>query len=542
MLLLKNGRFATMDETQPLAEAVVVDGELFAYVGDTAGAEEYVRARGCAEAEVIDLDGGFVVPGFNDSHMHFIHYVKAKNSVDLFGVGSMEELKKRMRRGLKTADFRGGRFLMGEGWNHELFSDEKRFPTRWDLDEVSRDKPIIIMRACFHIGVLNSKAMEILGLDRESAKSYGDFVELDENGEPNGVIKENFLDDTKAKLPSVALAELLDDVVAAQKDLFSLGITSIHSDDFKYAPDHKPYELMEGLAKLSADGRLKLRFSEQALLTEQDTLEDFFAHADKCCFEQRDFRVTTVKLLADGSLGGRTAYMLDPYADMPDNSGLAIYSQDELNKLALTAQRNNMQLAIHVIGDGAAEMALDAIEYAAKAVPENKLRHGLVHCQVMNRKQLERMAALGVQAYTQPVFINSDMHIAEARLGKERVQSSYSWKSMLDLGIAQSFGTDGPVEGLDPMAGIYCAVTRCDFEGIGPFLPEQAVSVQQALYAYTAAGAYASGDEKIKGKIIPGMLADFVLMDRDLYSCTAEELLHARVLRTWIGGECVYEA
>jgi len=542
MLLLKNGRFATMDETQPLAEAVVVDGELFAYVGDTAGAEEYVKARGCAEAEVIDLDGGFVVPGFNDSHMHFIHYVKAKNSVDLFGVGSMEELKKRMRRGLKTADFRGGRFLMGEGWNHELFSDEKRFPTRWDLDEVSRDKPIIIMRACFHIGVLNSKAMEILGLDRESAKSYGDFVELDENGEPNGVIKENFLDDTKAKLPSVALAELLDDVVAAQKDLFSLGITSIHSDDFKYAPDNKPYELMEGLAKLSADGRLRLRFSEQALLTEQDTLEDFFAHADKCCFEQRDFRVTTVKLLADGSLGGRTAYMLDPYADMPDNSGLAIYSQDELNKLALTAQRNNMQLAIHVIGDGAAEMALDAIEYAAKAVPENKLRHGLVHCQVMNRKQLERIAALGVQAYTQPVFINSDMHIAEARLGKERVQSSYSWKSMLDLGIAQSFGTDGPVEGLDPMAGIYCAVTRCDFEGIGPFLPEQAVSVQQALYAYTAAGAYASGDEKIKGKIIPGMLADFVLMDRELYSCTAEELLHARVLRTWIGGECVYEA
>ena len=542
MLLLKNGRFATMDETQPLAEAVVVDGELFAYVGDTAGAEEYVKAGGCAEAEVIDLDGGFVVPGFNDSHMHFIHYVKAKNSVDLFGVGSMEELKKRMRRGLKTADFRGGRFLMGEGWNHELFSDEKRFPTRWDLDEVSRDKPIIIMRACFHIGVLNSKAMEILGLDRESAKSYGDFVELDENGEPNGVIKENFLDDTKAKLPSVALAELLDDVVAAQKDLFSLGITSIHSDDFKYAPDNKPYELMEGLAKLSADGRLKLRFSEQALLTEQDTLEDFFAHADKCCFEQRDFRVTTVKLLADGSLGGRTAYMLEPYADMPDNSGLAIYSQDELNKLALTAQRNNMQLAIHVIGDGAAEMALDAIEYAAKAVPENKLRHGLVHCQVMNRKQLERMAALGVQAYTQPVFINSDMHIAEARLGKERVQSSYSWKSMLDLGIAQSFGTDGPVEGLDPMAGIYCAVTRCDFEGIGPFIPEQAVSVQQALYAYTAAGAYASGDEKIKGKIIPGMLADFVLMDRDLYSCTAEELLQARVLRTWIGGECVYEA
>lgn len=542
MLLLKNGRFATMNEAQPMAEAVVVDGELFAYVGDNSGAEAYVRENCRTEAEIIDLNGGFVVPGFNDSHMHFIHYVKAKNSVDLFGVSSMAELKAAMRWGLEKAELRGGRFLMGEGWNQELFSDEKRFPTRQDLDEISRDVPIIIMRACFHIGVLNSKAMEILGLNKERAKKQGDFVELDEQGEPNGVIKENYLDDIKAALPSASLEELLESVLSAQNDLFSLGITSVQSDDFKYAPDNRPYELMQGLREVSEKGLLKLRISEQALLTEQESLDEFFARENAAMSDSRDCRVSTIKLLADGSLGGRTAYMLQAYADDSDNYGLAIYEQEQLDKLVLTAHEHNMPVAIHTIGDGSAEMALVAIERAQKAAPQFTPRHGLVHCQVMNGAQLERMKSLGVQAYTQPVFINGDMHIAPARLGEERVKSSYSWGTMLQLGIAQSFGTDGPVEGLNPMAGIYCAVTRRDFEGRGPFLPEQAVSVQQALYAYTAAGAYASGDEKIKGKIMPGMLADFVQMDRNLYTCPVEELLQARVLRTWIGGKCVYEA
>jgi predicted amidohydrolase YtcJ len=199
-------------------------------------------------------------------------------------------------------------------------------------------------------------------------------------------------------------------------------------------------------------------------------------------------------------------------------------------------------VAIHVIGDGAAEMALDAFEKAKSAHPEFSPRHGLVHCQVMGADQLARMRRLGVQAFTQPVFINGDMHIARPRLGEERVRDSYSWRSMLELGIPQSFGTDCPVEGLNPMAGIYCAVTRRDFDGNGPFLPEQAISLWDAVYGYTAAGAYASGEEERKGKIRPGMLADFLLLDRDIFSCPESELLHTTVRATWLGGECVYKA
>ena len=536
MLILKNAKIATMDEAMPFARAAVIDGETFVYVGDEAVAMAW---PGADEAEILDLQGGLVIPGFNDSHLHFIHYVKAKTSVDLFGTGSMAELTDRLRKGLSNYSPAGGRFLMGEGWNQEFFSDEKRFPTRYDLDEVSREYPIIIMRSCFHIGAVNSKAMEILGLDRDSAKKHGEFVEVDASGEPNGVIKENYLDDIKGSLPSMSLSELTEQVCRAQEDLFALGITSVQTDDFKYAPENAPYEMMEALAELSKSGKLKLRISEQALLTEQETLDEFFARG---VAEAEHCKVSTIKLLADGSLGGRTAFMRVPYADDADTCGLAIYEQEMLDKLVLTAHGRNMPVAVHVIGDGAAEMALDAFEKALAAHPEFSPRHGLVHCQVMGKDQLERMRRLGVQAFTQPVFIQGDMHIAEARLGSERVRDSYSWRTMLELGIPQSFGTDCPVEGLDPMAGIYCAVTRRDFEGRGPFLPEQALSVQEAIYGYTAAGAYASMDEHRKGKIAPGMLADFLLMDRDLFTCDPMELLHATVQATWLGGKRVYKA
>ena len=541
MLLLTNGKIITMNRNQDIVQAVIVDGETFVYVGDLPGAERYLQENKITTFETRDLGGKFVIPGFIDSHMHFIHYVKAKNSVNLFGTGSMAELKDRMRHAFMSRPPKGNSFLMGEGWNQEFFSDEKRFPTRYDLDEVSKEYPIIIMRSCFHVGAVNSKAMEILGINAESAKQYGDFVELDHNGEPNGVIKENYLDDIKASLPSAALPELLEDVLQSQNDLFALGITSIHSDDFKYAPENEPYKMMKELVALSESGALKLRISEQALLTEQETLDAFF-ECSSCLPAARDCRITTIKILADGSLGARTAYMLAPYADAPDTVGLAIYDQNYLDDLVMTAHKHHMPVAIHTIGDGAAEMALTAIEKAHKAVPGTNLRHGLVHCQKMNAQQLERMRFLGIQAYTQPVFINSDMHIANARLGKERVKDSYMWNSMHKLGIPQSFGTDAPVEGLNPLAGIFCAVKRTDFNGRGPFLPEQALDVYDALYAYTAAGAYASGDEGIKGQIAPGMLADFLVIDRDLLNCPKEEILNAKVLCTYLGGKCVFGA
>ena len=536
MLLLTNGVFATMDSARPLAHAAVVDGAYFAYVGEEAEARDFLRAFAGERVEEVDLGGKFVVPGFNDSHLHFIHYVKACLSVDLFGCTSLTEVQDRLRRGLEGFDQNSGRWLMGEGWNHELFTDGRRFPNRHDLDAVSREVPILILRGCFHVGAVNTKGLELLKLTRERAGKYGDFLELDENGEPTGVLKENLLDDVKGALPSIGLADLLEQVKRAQYDFFAEGLTSLQTDDFKYAPDEAPYALMDGLRALSERGELKLRLAEQALLTEPETLDEFFRRGMAQYGGGTGFRISTVKILADGSLGGRTAYMQEPYADDPTTRGIPIYEQKELDALVETAHRHGMPAAIHAIGDGGAEMALTAFQRAEERCPWHRPRHGLVHCQVMTEEQLRRMKALGITAFVQPVFINGDMHIAAARLGEARLNGSYAWGTMERLGIPTAYGTDCPVEQIRPLDGIYCAVTRRDFEGNGPFLPDEAVRVEQALYAYTVGGAYASGEETVKGRIRPGMLADFTVLDRNLFTIPPETIRETRVLATYVGG------
>lgn len=543
MLLIKNGVLATMDPARPAASAAVVEDGRFTFVGEGAEAEDYVRRSGRGPAETLDLEGAFLMPGFNDSHMHFIHYVRTKLTVDLFGADSLAEVGRRLRRGLDLPGGGAERWLVGEGWNQELFTDEKRFPTRRDLDRMCPERPVLILRSCFHIGVLNTRGLELLGLNRETAEQHGSFVEREEDGAPNGIIKENLLDDIKAGLPAPDLPEMLELTVRAQEDLFSQGLTSVQSDDFKYAPPEcGPYALMAGLRELADAGRLKLRIAEQALLTEPETMEEFFIREGEWSGGDERFRVSTVKILADGSLGGRTAYLRAPYADAPEERGLPIYrDQAELDRLVLAAHRRNMPAAIHAIGDGAAEMALRAIANARQAEPRFKPRHGLVHCQVMGEEQLRQMKELDVTAYVQPVFLSSDMHIAPQRLGAERLAGAYAWRSMIEAGIRTSFGTDCPVEHFRPLDGVYCAVTRRDLSGRGPFLPEQAIPVEQALAAYTVGSAAASGEETYKGQIRPGMLADFIVADRNLLTCPPEELLTARILRTYVGGHCVFQ-
>lgn len=541
MLLIKNARIATMDPDLPAARAVAVDGEYFARVGECDEVEAFARAHCRGGLQVLDLAGGFLMPGFHDSHMHFIHYVKTRLSVDLFGADSLAALLARMREALLRRPDDGG-FLLGEGWNQERFTDCRRFPTRRDLDRVSADHPMLILRTCFHIGVLNTRAMELLGLDRGAAGRCGPLLELDEDGEPNGVVKEGLLDEIRAAIPSPSLDRVMELACEAQRDLFSEGLTGIQTDDFKYAPDGDPYALMEAYRARCHDGRLKLRIREQALLPRQADLDDFFARRAGELYSGSRFRIGCVKLLADGSLGGRTAFLEAPYSDAPQTRGIPTYDQEALDRLVLTAHLHNMPVAIHAIGDGAARMAIHAIARARHEAPWLRPRHGIVHCQVLSDELIGRMRDEHISAFTQPVFINGDMHIALPRLGPERLRASYAWNSLRGAGILQSFGTDCPVEHVRPMEGIHCAVTRRDFGGAGPFLPEQAMSVADALFAYTAGSARAVGEEHVRGMIRPGMLADFIQLDRDLLSCPAEDLYGAKVLRTWVGGECVYTA
>lgn len=541
-LWIRNAAIATMDRENPAADSAVVVGDFFAYVGSDRGAEAYLKEHPQKELEVLDCGGAFLMPGFNDSHMHFLHYAKSKlGSVDLRGTKSVGEVVERMKKGLEKYDPSSGLWLLGEGWNHDYFADEKRYPAAADLDAVTADYPLLVMRTCFHVGALNSRAMELVGLDRAAAEKMGKFAGKNPDGSPDGVVKEHIVDNIKANLPAPDLETLLDMVLACQKDLFACGITSIQSDDFKYTPDGCAYEMMRLLRDASEDGRLKVRWGEQALLPTKAEIDEFF---DRKGFDDsygnRSFKISTVKLLTDGSLGARTAYMRRPYADDPSTRGLPTYTQEELDALVLKAHENNMPVAMHAIGDGAMEMALGAIERARKAMPYVHPRHGVVHCQITDRRQVERFRELDAIAFIQPVFIDYDMHIVFDRVGKELGSTSYAWKDYIESGVHAPFGTDAPVEDFNPMRGLYCAVTSRDLNGEGPFLPRQILSREQALYGYTAAGAWATRDEDVKGKIKPGMYADFITVDRDLLKCPERDILAAKVTATYIGGEKVF--
>lgn len=538
--LYKNGNIRTMDESMPKADSVVVSGDRFAYVGTESGARDFIEGKGGFDKET-DLDGKLVLPGFNDSHMHLVHFAKSIANVSLVGTKSLAELKSRLKEALRNRKAGSAEWLVGEGWNHDYFEDEKRFPNYKDLDEVSDEVPIIVMRACFHVGTLNSAAMKILGINRESAPSYGELVGLFENGEPDGVLKESLLDKIKSEISPPSPETIKELLGAAQERALEQGITSVQSDDVHYMPNADYALLFRIFREMEETGTLRLRISEQCLLQEVPVLEGFFADGYHEGWGTDKYRVGCLKLLSDGSLGARTAALKEPYADDRSVSGLALFTQEELDALVMTAHRHGCPTAVHAIGNRALEMALDAVEKAQKSIP-SPLRHGIVHCQITDERQLERLAELNAQVFAQPIFIDYDMNIVEQRVGPELAGTSYAWRSMADKGIHVSFGSDCPVESFNTMPNIYTAVTRRNITGDGRvYLPEQAMSMEQAIKSYTAEGAYATNEEGKKGTITVGKLADFIVLDKDLFNLPDEgEILRTKVLETYVGGKLEY--
>ena len=543
LLFIRNANIHTMDDHRPLASAALVEDGRFIFVGSERGAQVELARRGPAD-ETVDMEGRLVLPGFNDSHMHFIHFAKSLRSVSLTGVCSIQEIQQRMAQAVAARDPQDPTWLEGEGWNQDYFTEgEKRFPTRADLDAVSPDVPMMIMRACFHIGVLNSAALRAIGLNRETAPQYGDLVGVDANGEPDGIIKESFLDDTKAVISSLTLDSMKQIIVAAQQKALAQGITSLQSDDVGYTPKADYHLLFQAFGELEREGKLHIRVAEQCLLQKTHLIQQFFADGYDDQWGTAFFRPSCIKLLSDGSLGARTAAMRQPYAD-GDTQGLTMFTQPELNELVLTAHRHNMPVAIHAIGDKAIEMSLDAIENAQLQCPANSPRHGIVHCQITDEALLDRFAALGVQAYVQPVFLEYDAHIVEDRVGQARAAHSYSWKGLLRRGVNVSGGSDCPVEGMDSCRNLYCAMTRADFAGepAGGWRPEEDLTAQEALRVFTRNVAAASGDEKRRGDLVPGFDADLTVLAEDFFEVAPERVKDLSPCLTVMGGKIRFRA
>ena len=521
----------------PFGEAFSVCRGKFADVGTN---EEILKTAEPGD-ELVDLGGRFVCAGFNDSHMHLLNFGQCLLAAPLYRhTGSLEDMLGCLREQLDRFDRSGGLWLTGRGWNQDYFTDVHRMPNRFDLDGVSRDIPIMISRACGHCCAVNSKALELIGITADTQPPEGGDIGFD-NGEPNGLFFDNAMELVLSKMPLPGIEELKRMILLACRELNSYGVTSAQTDDYCVFRDIPPETVNRAYEELRQSGELTVRVYEQCNFTELEKLKTFIENGNTTGKGDELFRIGPLKMLGDGALGSRTAHLSLPYLDAPENSGFSLFAPEHMKKMVEYANDHGMQTAIHAIGDACLDEVLDAIGSALKKTPRQDHRHGVVHCQISRRDQLERIAALHMHVYCQSIFLDYDNHIVEKLVDPSLTKTSYSWKTLSELGASVSNGSDCPVELPDVMKGIGCAVTRRSADGTGPYLPGEAFTVRQAIDSFTKGGAYASFEESIKGMIEPGMLADFTVLEADPFTTLPERIKDIRVAETYIGGKRVFK-
>jgi predicted amidohydrolase YtcJ len=492
------------------------------------GSNEVLQKLKGANTQVIDLGGHFVMPGFNDAHVHLGSAGAEKLNVDLVGSKSLDEMKQRIAARAKTAA--PGEWIQGAGWDHTLWAEQKT-PTRADIDAVTGDHPAIFSRVDGHIAVANSAALKAAGITAQSADPHGGKIDRDEKGEPTGILRETAMGAVFSKIPPPTMEQRRRAIELALADAARWGITS--------AQDNSDWEYFLTYEQMEKEGKLTLRIAEwlpfDAPVEQLEKMRAHHRHDDAM------LHTTMLKGFMDGSLGSRTAAMLEPYADDPKNSGLPRYEQDKLNAMAAERASAGFQMGFHAIGDRGARMALDAFAFAEQKSNKKNLRFRIEHDQVIAPEDFKKYKELGVIASVQPNHLLTDMNWAESHLGPKRAKHSYPWKEFEDNGIPMAFGTDYPVEPITPFRGVYAAITRKNEAGTKEYYPEQKISIEHAIFDYTVGSAYAEFEEQKKGTLSPGMLADFVVLDRDITKVAPEEILKTKVLRTVVGGKTVYE-
>jgi predicted amidohydrolase YtcJ len=516
-------------------EAIAVRGDRIQAVGKNADIE---KLKG-PQTEVIDLGGHFVMPGFNDAHLHLADAGLQRLNVDLTGVKTLDEMRERVRAKVEKA--KAGEWILGGGWDETLWP-VKTLPSRWDLDEVASGHPVFLDRVDGHLAVANTRALQVASITIASRDPEGGHIDRNESGEPTGILRDTAQQAVQAVIPPAGYDRMRQAIEVALADLAEHGVTSAQD----YSPDWQNFQIYEALEK---EGKLTARISEW--LPFDDPLDVLKSKRDS--HPQSDLMLHTgmLKGFMDGSLGGHTAALLEPYADDPRNSGLARYEPEKLNAMAKERVLAGFQLGFHAIGDKGVQMALDAFAEAERAAKEAKVKGAnggddyrlrIEHAQVTTPAQITRFKELKVIASMQPSHLLTDMRWAQDRLGPKRAATSYAWAVFLNKGVTLAFGTDYPVEPATPFRGLYAAVTRKSENGKQEYFPEQRLTMDQAITAYTSGSAFAEFEEKEKGKLVAGMLADFVVLDRDVTAAAAEKVLATKVLRTVVGGKTVYEA
>ena len=516
----------------PLLTAFAMEGDSFIAVGSD---EEILALR--QEGDILtDLAGRFVCAGFNDSHMHLLNYGYAMTCCDLMQhTSSIADLQEGLRSFIAEQLIAPGSWVRGRGWNQDYFTDNHGLPTRADLDAVSTEHPICIVRCCGHCLVVNSKAIEMLGLTDSAPQPEGGRYDL-----AACLFEDSAMSMVYTRLPAPTREEMKAMLRTASAALNRFGVTSCQSDDLCAFENVDYEEVIAAYQELQQEGGLTVRVYQQAQLPTLEGLRGFLNKGYNTGWGSAMFRIGPLKLLGDGSLGARTVYLREGYADAPDQRGLAIYTQQQFDDMVFLAHSTGMQVAIHAIGDGILDRVLNAYEKAFAACPRGDHRSGVVHVQITRPEQLKRMQEMDLHAYVQSIFLDYDINIVESRVGKELAATSYAFHTMRDMGLHVSNGTDCPVEMPVALRGIQCAVTRCTLSGKGPYRPEEAMTVAEALRSYTIESAHASFEENEKGRIAPGFLADFTVLDGDPFAVPADCIGSIQPLQTWLGGKQVY--
>ncbi len=518
-LLVVNANGYTMADNalQQFTTIAVTSGKVVA-IGDDETANSF-------DAElVLDVDGKTILPGLIDAHGHVSSLGKLRSTLDLAGVGSLDTTLARIKSYEENmAD--GTQWLLGRGWNQVLWT-ENRFPTAADLDEIVPDRPIFLNRIDGHAAWANSKALELAGIDADTADPVGGKILRDDNGKATGVLIDRAMGYVAEVIPPTSEDEQREHLRIAMYELASLGVTGVHDAGVS------PTEV--ALYKALADaGDMPIRVS--AMLGGPSALAAFdgpiTGYADDL------FEVTSVKLYADGALGSRGAAMIKPYSDEPTNSGLLFATEEVFAEQIAAAHAKGFAANVHAIGDRANEAVLNAYAVVNDGKP-TPFNDRIEHSQIVALEDIERFAELDIIASMQPTHATSDMNMAEDRVGSERILGGYAWRRMLEAGVRVAAGSDFPVEKPEMFDGLYAAVTRKDKNGepVDGWYPDQALTREETLAAFTVWAADSVGQGDRIGSLSPGYWADFIVIDRDYFTVPESEIWQIQAEQTWVGG------
>jgi predicted amidohydrolase YtcJ len=534
-LILKNGNIYTVSESQPRAEAVAVRYGKIIFVGSTVDVKKY-DGKG---TRVIDLKGKTVVPGMTDAHYHLAGVGRREMTLNLEGASSLEDFLSRVKARVDKA--KPGEWVTGRGWI-ETFWKPPQFPTRQDLDRVAPNNPVYLVRADGHGAVANSAALKIAGIDKETESPFGGEIMTDkQTGEPNGMLLDRAQGLLAKHLPPPAPSELEQALIIGSKRSVDLGWTQIQNA----GSDWNEVELLK---RLISENQIKLRIYEAIRGPSPDT-ERLLREGPTIGLYNQHLTIRTIKVTIDGALGSKGAALLEPYADH-DTAGFLTYKPEDLMPMFKQALRKGIQVETHAIGDRANRTILDLYEQIFDEVPpiermdRSDPRWRIEHAQIVHPDDIPRFAKLKIIPSMQPSHAIGDLHFAVSRLGVERLAGAYAWQSFIKAGCIIPGGSDAPVERGEPMIEFYAAVARKDqkgFSGEG-WHPEQKVTREQALKMFTIWPAFAAFEEKSRGSIEPGKLADFTVLSADIMQIPEMEILKTRCLMTVIGGEVVFEA